>query len=238
MNLIRIPKEYEHHLGGIRSLENLKIGKDDHYFWIKGISDEQMESLPFQSIPFKELFVQREHLLFPAQSELPIGKIPGILWSDIDRGLPVDMPDFNHNFFGINSKLSIRLVSSEQVNEVSVVQTSLRDLSALVPVTSGVRFRNLKWVLLNNDQALIMGVPLLPLNGKSFWVKDQSILPAGYDFEYSILSTAISKQLNPQGNHWIFWDSESKYSLIPKSDFRPLSRSSVRLAKQLNPQLE
>jgi hypothetical protein len=39
--------------------------------------------------------------------------MPNLLWTPIERALSIDLPSFNHNFFGINQSVDIKLETKE-----------------------------------------------------------------------------------------------------------------------------
>ena len=236
MKLVRIRREHVAHLGHIRGWDNLQIGLDDDFYWVRGFTDDQLEAITFRSIPYTEVFEQRDQLLFPIGARLPVSKGPTLLWSPIDRGLKVDVPDFNHNYFGLDVKLEVALVPSDQEEAASVLCVAFHELYACVQNMADVRFKGLTWVLIAGE-AWVRGTPLLPLNGKSFCLRHQHIIPSGYDLSHPLLGQAIATKLSPEASDWLLWNASGVCSLIPKRDFRPLSRSSVRLTQKVNPDL-
>jgi len=92
-----------------------------------------------------------------------------------------------------------------------------------------VRLEPLSWVIAD-DQALVLGRPLLPLPGKSYWRRGNHLLPAGLDMEWTVLAETLDRQLNPDGNCWLLWDEDGSYLSVPGLGCRPLSISSFRLS--------
>jgi hypothetical protein len=61
-----------------------------------------------------------------------------------------------------------------------------------------------------------------------YWSRNNSLLPAGYDFEFHVLAGTISEMLAPGNAHWIVWDRNGTYRLVDKKMMMPLSVSSFR----------
>lgn len=219
-------------LAEIRQWNNLKAAFDGGWIWIKDLDYAQVNSVEVKSIPYKTVFYEKQGKLFPQNSLLPDRTVPALLWTPIDRALPVKLPSFNHNYFGVREKIEMCLVPSRTEEEAEAMIIGIDILEHYMTTAPAVRLQNLKWVLLNNDTILLLGKPLLPLTAAVYWKRDNFILPAGYDFELYLLSDALNALLNPDHDQLIIWDINNTYSLIDKKDFQPLSLSSFRKTRQ------
>lgn len=225
-------KEYSESLSQIRHFYNLKVAFDKDTIWIKGFSLDQLESIEVNTLPFKSIFYVENNLLFPKGSVLPKRKLPSmLLWSPIAKAFRVETPKMNHNFFGIHDAISPKIVPSKEEKETVAILTSIHsNTKKTLESTAAYRFKNIKYTLINSDTLLIIGTPLLPVQGESYWQQDDFLYPNGYSLEYPILSSSIKKILNPLGAYYILWEKDSSYLLIPKSDCLILSISSLRLS--------
>ena len=216
-------------LATIRGWSNLKIAFDGASLWVKDFEHSQITSVAVKSIPFKTLFYERDGKLFLLNSLLPDRVIPPLLWTAIDRALPITLPGFNHNYFGIHEKIAVQLVESGQVHESVAMITPFEHLERYSTSAPAIRMKRLQWALINGEQAFLLGTPLLPIPGLAFWHRGDSLLPAGYDFELPVLADTYASILNPEKQHLLLWNADCTYSLLPKNDLQPLSISSVRL---------
>jgi len=227
--LLEIEQQHLDYLGPVRHWGQLSIAASPGYYWIRGLTPDQLESPEIKSIPFKQLYFEREQLLFHRGGLVPVKKLPELLvWMPLERGLPLDLPSFNHNYFGITERLNLRLVPSGKEEEPAALLTSISMLRDYILTASAVRLRPLSWVILD-DQALILGRPLLPLPGDSFWQKGDILMPAGLDWEWPVLEPTLNRELNPDRDRWLFWDKNGLCTIIEKKQCRVLSRSSFRL---------
>ncbi len=189
-----------------------------------------MEAPEIKSIPFKNLYYTKDQLVFPPGGLVPVKKLPdSLLWTPLERGLPISLPSFNHNYFGLTEKLNIRLVSTGKEEEPAALLTSIAHLRTYILTAPAVRLKPLSWVIID-DQALILGKPLLPLPGSSYWRKNDFLMPAGLDLEWTALGETLNRELNPEGACWLLWDKDGSYLAITKEQCRPLSISSFRLS--------
>ncbi|SHM32734.1 hypothetical protein [Flavobacterium chilense] len=229
MYFLEINKEHKDFLGAVRHWENLKIAFETNTIWIKEFSAEQINSAEVLQIPYTKTYELKDNLLFEIGKQLPTKKLPsGLLWSPVLRGLPVSLPNFNHNFFGIDQTLQITLKRSENVKEAHALLVEYQELKSYIELAPKFRLEPLQWIVIHN-KALIIGKPLLPLKGDTYWFKNDFLLPSGYDFEWTVLTQALKDKLNPFDKNIILWNKDNSYSSISKQNIKPLSISSFRL---------
>lgn len=229
MLLLKIDSKHQELLATIRHWHNLKVAFDEGFIWIKDFTPAQFDDAALQRIPYTTLFEVKDNLLFLKGSLLPQQKMPsGLLWSPILRAFPIELPSLNHNYFGIEEKVSIQLVRSEIEAEAFVLVASIQDATQYITTAPEVRLHNLKWIVLD-DEVVLFGTPMLPIEGRTYWRNNDFLLPSGYHFEFPILAETIQEAVNPDGNQWVFWQTDSSYFKISKEDVKPLSISSFRL---------
>lgn len=219
-------------LASIRHWGSLKLAFEENLIWVKDLDYSQMNSVTVKSIPFHHSYEAKDGKLFPLNSLLPERTVPSLLWTPIERALPVELPDLNHNYFGCDQKLGCSLVKSDVEQSVIASLHSLDALMAYASSAPNVRLKNLEWVLLSDESVLVYGTPLLPLTGTVFWLYENHLLPAGTDFELPILSEAFYNILQPETPSVVLWKEDAGYQLLARSSFQQLSLSSIRLTLQ------
>lgn len=230
---LRIKEENLKLLGTIRLWDNLEIGLEKPYFWVKGFTEKQIELQEISCIPFKALFYSQNGKLFQLNSILPDRTIPSIDWLPVRKGLPPEMPSLNHHYFGVEASIRIKLVFEEAEKELVVMRVSNDTLGKYIETAPSIRLRQLSWVKLSDTDALLFGKPLLSLQGEVFWRSGDFIIPGGYNFELPVLSEKLNNIINPLFDHWIIWKEDATYFKINKNLLRPLSRSSFRLSNAI-----
>lgn len=229
MYFLEINKEHKDFLGSVRHWENLKIAFETNTIWIKDFSAEQINSAEILQIPYIKIYVLKENLLFEKGKQLPSKKLPsGLLWTPILRALSVSLPKFNHNFFGISDMLQITLKRSEDAKEAYALLVDYEELKSYIESAPKFRLEPLRWIVIDN-KALIIGTPLLPLKGNTYWFKEGFLMPSGYDLEWHVLIKTLQEKLNPFQENLILWNKDNSYSIIPKNNIKELSISSFRL---------
>lgn len=228
MYLLEIDKKHKQLLLAIRHWDTIRIAFTETAIWLKDFSAEQLHSPELLKIPYITVFEVKDNMLFVKGSLLPSKKMPSaLLWTPIQKALPVVLPGLNHNFFGIHEKIDIQIIRSQVEREAFALLATVDDVNKYVENAPQTRLERLQWVVLEN-KILILGVPLLPIKGDSFWKINDAILPTGYDFELAILSEVIAGKLNPDSDCLMLWQQDSTCVKIPKDNIMPLSISSFR----------
>lgn len=229
MMLLQINRQHEELLATIRSWDNLKVAFDAPYIWIKDFTTNQINSSEIHQIPFAAIYEVKENLLFAKGSLLPSQKLPaGLLWTPILRAFPLQLPSFNHNFFGINESLSLTIVASKMERQAFVLVTSIQEAKKYITTAPEIRLQKLQWVLIDS-KVVIFGTPLLPIQGETYWKNNDFLMPSGYDFEFPVLSSLLENKINLNKEKWVFWQKDGTFFTVSKQDIKPLSISSFRL---------
>jgi hypothetical protein len=230
---LRVSSQRRDDLSAIRHWANLKTGVDGDDLWVKDLDYQQVHSKEVRSLSSKSAYFERDNHLFPMGSKLPERIVPSLLWTAIDRSIPVTMPALNHNFFGINEKIAIRLIDSADEHESTAMLVSVTALYKYMESAPVIRTNTLRWSVFGNSMALVIGRPLLPLPGTTFWSRGDMLIPAGLDFELYALAETVQASLNSARDKWLIWDEAGSYTPVMKTDLVPLSRSSVRGSKDM-----
>lgn len=225
--LASVSADAKEQLAAIRHWEGLKIGLEDRTLWIAGFSAEQIDSNAVKQIPGIQRFSAKAGRLFPLGSSLPSRKEPSVLWTSIERALPVQLPAFNHNFFGVQGSISQALIPAQKEQPATVMICTLKQLKEAIQYTAALRLERLLWAIWGNEEAILFGDPLLSIPGRAFWHSGDFILPAGLEFNLSAFSQVVNQQINPD-KQWVIWREDGSYSLLERNKLKPLSRASFR----------
>lgn len=227
-----LPKADEDFLGAIRDWKNVHIAIDEEIIWLKGFTDEQAASSEIQQLPNFILYELRDGLLFRKDALVPSKKMrTALLWTPIDKALKLTFPISNNNFFGIDEKIDVKLKPSEEEKPAMALLCSISEIKEVIITTPKFKLEKLDWIVIN-DKALFMGTPLLGFPGKTFWLKDDHLLPTGFDFEFKNLSSLLQRKYNECNEDWLLWSENGSVLPIKKEDFRKLSVSSFRLTEK------
>lgn len=227
---IAVKRAHLNDLAKIRQWNNLKVGFEDDTIWIRDFDYVQINSTEVKSIPFKTSYYEKDNKLILINNLLPDRVVPSLLWTSIDRALTVSLPSFNHNFFGLEEKISISLIATDKEAQAVAMITNRHVLINYISTAPTLRLQKIHWSILDSDKAILIGMPLLPLPGKVFWQRNDFLLPTGFDFDLHLLTDELNKRINPRNNHLVIWNDDCTYSLLPKENLVQLSRSSFQLS--------
>ena len=227
-----LPKADEDLLGAIRDWKNVQIAIDEEVIWLKGFTDEQAASSEIQQLPNFILYELKDGLLFRKDALVPSKKMrTALLWTPIDKALKLTFPISNNNFFGIDEKVDVKLKPSEEEQPAMALLCSISEIKEAIITIPKFKLEKLDWIVIN-DKALFMGTPLLSFPGETFWLKDDHLLPTGFDFEFKNLSSLLQRKYNECNEDWLLWSETGSILNIKKEDLRKLSVSSFRLTEK------
>lgn len=226
--LLELPREHSDWLAGIRHWRHLKVATEGDSIWVNGFSESEIASTAIKSIPAKKIWHQMDHQLFPQGSRLPFRQAPVLLWTPIGRGLPLALPDENHNFFGIKEETIVRLVRTEIVHPAVAILAPVEALRAFIENAAAVRLKHLQWVMIDETSAFILGAPLLPVPGNTFWQCGSFLMPAGYDFEWPVIRDILHPLTDTMPGDVVVWDTAGSWFSIPHMALSPLTIGSFR----------
>ena len=228
---LRLPSKYKEKLAQIRVWKSLRMATDMDDIWVRGIAPNQLHSPEIRSIPFKKIYFQHENALFLLGGNLPEERLKtSLLWSPIHKALPVETPDYNFNYFGIDATIELSIVPSSIERTAAAQLISLEILDTIIPKIPAIRLQPIHWVIIG-DKALLIGSPLLSIPGKTYWQTQNFLLPAGYDFEYPELSVYFNKNVNQNSNDMIVMQTDNSYFKIAKENIQKLTISGYRLSR-------
>ncbi len=217
----------------IRHWNHLKISFDKEEVWLTNFTPKEIHSTEIKTLANKTVFESHGNKLYKLGNILPDRVMPSLLWSPIERVLTIEKPEYNHNFFELNSTIRLVLVDDSEPKETVAILSPLVALEKEVMSVSSVRINRLTWVVLKNE-ALTLGTPLLGIAGKAYWMFRQSVLlPLGKRFEFEYLAVEWLKNINPTNNYIVLMHEDNSYSLIKKTQFKQLSVSSFKRTKRL-----
>jgi hypothetical protein len=217
------------HVPGIlRQYVQLSVAWSGTTLWVAGIDAALINDKALKTIPGWQCYSQSLGVLYPMGSHLPYGQVPVLHWQPVAEAVSVALPSFNHNYFHLTDTVPISLVPSSQEQAPTAMLVSCAMLASYVHTAPAIRLSALLWVVIGNNEALIIGSPLLPLQGAAYWRRGHVLLPVGTDWEFSNLSTHIEDALNPMADGWVLHRPNDSWLAVPFSTLVPLSRASVR----------
>ena len=229
---MEVPERFLNDLTELRSLDNLKLAYLETTIWLTGFTKEQAESVVVASLPQKRLYVQKGMFLHLPGKVLPQRRVPsGLLWTPIVRALKLQSNNARDNFRGSLNVLPVQIqaaVQSATIPAPVMMRVDMGILNAYMQNASRIRYKHLRWCILDSVRALVYGEPQLPIPSSSvYWQKSNSLLPLGFEFRLRAMSEIVEADLR-SSDHFFLWEPDSSYVCVPKGSFRPLSLGGLR----------
>lgn len=223
---LSLNSQYKKAVYELRKWSHLKMAIEGNLIWIRGLTEAEIQSPKVLQIPSIERYYLKGAHLIPFGKRLPALIEPNLVWSPIQRALKISLPKENFNYFGINQTYQIALVPSMDVRPVTATIVALKDLEKYIFDALNFRLKNLKWTILENEKALIIGTPMLPIQGQDLYEDACFLLPAGKKLKYSNLVKVYAAALGDSVDYWYLIDEQSSIQKLRKADFTKLSKGS------------
>lgn len=214
-------------LGAVRCIAGLQAAMQGDQIWVRGI-DSSTKDLRIQQLPaFATCRLGENDLLFPNKKITPIGKLPELEWKSLQSFISVE-PPVSAMPGEVQDSLPIRLVASKKEHNVEALLIDLATWKKYATTAPQVRLGNIQFAVSENDEVLICGKPLIPLPGKTFWLRGNILLPSGYDLELAVFAKMIQKRLDKEGASFILFRENGTWETIPFQDLIKGQRSAIR----------
>jgi hypothetical protein len=232
--ILKLDEKDKESLGTIRCMDGLRAADDGGHIWLRGIGGLESMDIALKQLPVKSTFLTNEkNLLFIPGASTPVDALKELLWLPVSEFITVESPVAA--FPGKTSdKINIKLATCGKERVGKALLTSLANWKRYAETAPESRLQALAFAVSENSEVLIMGYPLAPLPGKEYWDAGDILIPAGYDFELSMMPAFISKRLNESKHAVIVFDTAGRWHRIGKECFVPAKRSAIRLTKVNN----
>ncbi len=215
-------------LFNLRTWNHLKVATENDLVWIRGCSLAEIESTKVLSLPSVERYYLKEAKLYLYGCRLPARVEPSLLWTPIQRGLKLNLPKQNFNYFGVNQAHTIEIIPSEKEYAIDATMVDLKALQSYVYSAPRIRLKPLHWTILNNKEALIVGTPLLPLQGADYYRIGCFLISGGWKLKFENMVNLYEAAMPDPANFWYLIKTDNKISKLNKGDFSPLNKGSVQ----------
>lgn len=235
---ISVDPLHQKSLFDLRKWSHLKIAYEEDLIWIRGFTNNEISSVKVLKIPSAKKYYIKNTQLYLLGNRLPNMVEPSLLWTDIQRGLTLSLPTQNFNYFGLEQKYSIAIVPTEITYKINVSLVKLEALYAFVKSAAQIRMSPLLWTIIDDTQAMIIGDPLLPMNGEDYYCHGCFIIPGGWKLKYENMLDIYGASLSNSSSYWFVINEKNKIQKIKKSKFVNLNKASVVQSYNLINQLK
>jgi hypothetical protein len=166
--------------------------------------------------------------LFPLGSLTPTAQLPTLAWQPIQAFVPLELPTAALPAQG-TPHYQVRLVPSARAEAGAALLTTLAAWRTYAETAPEIRLTSLRFAVAADQRVLLLGTPLPPIPGQEHWLRQDLLLPAGFDFEAPLLAPLLERQLNPAGDAVLLFAADGSWERILTEHIVPVTRSAVRL---------
>jgi hypothetical protein len=228
LSVLVLEEKYQDYIGTIRTVKGWVACRQKDQIWLKGPLNNDRNQLLISSLPVLASYeLDEQNRLFPKGKLTPVDQLEGWEWEKLSDFVRVEMPVSALPARQVNP-ISISLVRNENSYPAYALQTSFAAWKNYVDEAPLVRLQALKFVVSSLDEVLIIGEPLPPIPGKSYWLNEDLLMPAGFNFDPPFLGQLLNQKLKVQTPSYILFNEEAKQDIIPVDLFKPADRAVVR----------
>ncbi|WP_440133369.1 hypothetical protein [Chitinophaga sancti] len=214
-------------LAQLRTRTDMMAAWYQDQIWVKGMADHAFRQLPalrtWKLDAFNRLFVHGA--LTP---DLPL---PGLEWQPLTEFIPVSLPASGLPAY-VTSKHAVKLAPCQRDEESFAILTEMRVLETYIASAPQIRLRHLRFAASANARVLVAGVPLPPIPGTSYTLRDRLLMPAGYDFDPPVIRSLLIEKMEAARTHFLLFHVNGQYEMLPDTSFLHVTRSAVRLTAE------
>lgn len=215
-------------LGSVRTFPGLLAAADHEHIWVRGIPTGRPARKISQLPAVKTYFMDEQEHLFAAGTLTPTATLPALEWQPLLSFIKVTLPV--SALPGVMEKPQrVKLARHSHMVDSTALLTTLEAWEEYAVTAPLIRLQHLYFAVSENADVLIVGSPLVPLPGQAYTLKDNILLPVGYDFDPPVIAELVAAELNPDNDGLLLFHQSGNWEKIRMDYFVPATRSAVRL---------
>ncbi|TCD29601.1 hypothetical protein EZ456_00875 [Pedobacter psychrodurus] len=228
IRVLVVEVKYQDQIGHIRAVEGWSACRRDELIWLKGPLDNKHNQVLIDSLPILASYkLNGQNRLFPDGKLTPVALLNAMEWKTLPEFMPLEMP-----VSAIPAQqtplMPVNLVRNQNPQPAYALQTNFMAWKKYVDGAPQIRLQHLKFVVSTAQEVFIIGDPLPPIPGKSFWLNGSLLVSAGYNFDPPFLASLLNQKLKPITPSYILFNKNGKQNSIAIDLFKPADRAVVR----------
>ena len=214
-------------LAQLRTRIDLEAAREGDQIWVKGLGDTAFRQLP----ALCTWRMDADQYLFAQGAITPERKLPALDWQPLQSFIGVSLPV--SALPAVTAALyTVKLAPAPLDNTATAILTSISTLLQYITAAPQVRFHHLHFAVAEQGETLIIGHPLPPLPGMGYSLKDDMLVPVGYDLFPPVIRSLVNERFNGDKQVYLLFYPDGSYTKIPLSALIPVTRSAVRLTAE------
>ncbi len=215
---------------GLRLLRGVQIALDGDSLWLRSRSPDESVFAATRGLPATARYDWTDDdFLKPEGAVLPVRRMPSLEWTDIREWARVAFPVANVPA-ALPAPALMQLVPAHAISDANALLVSLSSFLDWVDRATALRIERLRFAANAAGEALVLGTPLPPLNGRPCVETDGVIVPAGFAVHPAVTALVVRQVLNAPADAFVVWDEKGPRVLSAEC-FVSVSRSAGRLTR-------
>lgn len=208
-----------------------EIAEDDAFVWVKLDTLDPKQKSVISKLP-GICFRKNGPWLIREGATVAEASFPNVTWSPNSRCCELNLPPTESSIPHLKHEpIAWQLVPGGLEQPAFAALFEFDELEEWCGTTARNRIEALRACLVD-DCVLVMGQPLPPLNCRYLYRRDRILLPLGTTWSPELDESWVCKSFDVSPDQWLLWIESRHWSVIDDNWLQPLSRASVRLAKQ------
>ena len=215
-------------LSNIRTWPGLLVAVTGDEIWVRGIPPDTTD-IQLRKLPAKHTFLAdaQERLFLPGK-HTPHDMLKKMSWEAIASFMTVELP-VSAMPARSGEGYAVRLAPTTANAEPFAILTTLEHWKTYADTAPLIRLQRLSFAVCETGEVLIIGTPVPSMPGKVFTLRDNILLPAGYDFDPPVIGQLIPSWSGTESDTLLLFRVDGQWEKIPGNVFVRASRSAIRL---------
>ena len=148
-------------------------------------------------------------------------------WQPVHLYIPVTLPTAAFGGKAKDLRVQMTLKDFHEYQEPVGILTTKMLLEKYIESAPSFRFHKLKYIENVDGDIFLLGKPLLPIQGVTYWQYQNVLLPNGKILKSKLHLEVLQSIEEKKNDIYYFINSSSEYQTIDSANFKPLTRKAI-----------
>jgi len=218
-SVIQIAGHYKDRLGEVRTIPGWKAASVGDMIWLKGPVENGKAQIAINSLPATATYLADEqHRLFPLGKQTPVLELKDLQWQNLEEFITVEQP-VSAMPGQFPQAITVKLIRSSTPEQPTALIIPVKQWDNYLKTAPLIRIQQLQFAVTSDELVFVMGAPLPPLKGETFWRYKNILLPSGYTFDPPVIADLLT------GDGLLLFHADGQCDRIPFHAFNAVERT-------------
>lgn len=223
--VLKINKTFKNTLTSVRDITAIGIAEYDGNIWAKYVVENETTKNRLFEVRFEDWYVLKQNYLFKSKQITPEMAFFSTKWEPIGHYFPVTLPPVAMGAKLPHASVVLQLKDHHVFETPVALLVEKSELKAYLKYAPNFRYNALTYAESTKGQVLLLGTPLLPIQGTAYWKYKDVLLPCGKILDSKMHTAMFNMKIG--GTHIIFITPQVSYQIISKQHIKTLTRKSI-----------